>query len=86
MPILKLTWIGGTSNPLNQISWTASIQSGRKIGIRYSTERYAYVEGIEVREEIVVESGKEVVERGREIEAVVRMAEVVPKKQRDGAR
>lgn len=39
-----------------------------------------------MREEIVVESGKEVVERGREIEAVVRMAEVVPKKQRDGAR
>lgn len=37
-------------------------------------------------EEIVVESGKEVVERGREIEAVVRMAEVVPKKQRDRAR
>lgn len=86
MSILELTWIGGTSNPLNQISWTASIQSGRKIGIRYSTERYGYVEGIEVSEEIVVESGKEVVERGREIEAVVRMAEVVPKKQRDRAR
>jgi hypothetical protein len=39
-----------------------------------------------VREEIAVESVKEVMEGGREIEAVVRMAEVVPKKQREATR
>lgn len=39
-----------------------------------------------MREEIVVESGRKVMERGREIEAVIRMAEVVPKKERDRAR
>jgi hypothetical protein len=39
-----------------------------------------------VREEIAVESVKEVMEGGREIEAVIRIGKVVPKKQRDRAR